>query len=385
MQKPAKRFTLIMYCVPALFVFTAFCFACAPCDTPFSDSFTDCTPTLSSPTCWFLKQETRGITWPYEIDSKQLIGQGGKGGLYDCLGNLQSVNVCWPVFLTPEVDSSNSTFSQVAQHVRSTCTQSPCLRPQCGTCDFIYDPTTGKQLIATITSYGACSPSDPNANTSDNNCIVGGDPCANFDYGTCDYSGGNGTVYNSGPSPGCCAPSPILVDLSGGGFHLTDAANGVNFDLDADGVAERIAWTAAGSSLGFLCLDRNGNGMIDNGKELFGNFTPQPPSQHPNGFLALAVYDQPANGGNGDGIIDSRDAIFSKLRIWVDSNHNGMSEPGEIHTLTDAGVTAISLDYSYSFRRDQFGNQFRYWARLFDARGAHDGPLAYDVYFVRGK
>jgi hypothetical protein len=212
-----------------------------------------------------------------------------------------------------------------------------------------------------------------------------GDPCADFDYSTCDYSGGNGTVDNVGPSPGCCGPSPILIDLSGGGFHLTDAEDGVNFDLDSDGVAERIGWTALGSSLGFLCLDRNGNGIIDNGKELFGNFTPQPTSPHPNGFLALAVYDQPGNGGNGDGIIDSRDAIFSHLRIWVDSNHNGISEPGELHTLSDAGVTAISLDYSYSFRQDQFGNRFRYFARVFDARGAHDGPLAYDVYFVRGR
>ncbi|HWX41799.1 MAG TPA: hypothetical protein VN345_11670, partial [Blastocatellia bacterium] len=211
----------------------------------------------------------------------------------------------------------------------------------------------------------------------------GGDPCANFDYSTCDYSGGNGLVGNVGPSPGCCGPSPILIDLSGGGFHLTDAEDGVNFDLDSDGIAERIGWTSPGSSLGFLCLDRNGNGIIDNGKELFGNHTPQPPSPHPNGFLALSVYDQRTNGGNGDGIIDNRDAIFSQLRIWVDSNHNGVSEPGELRSLPDAGITAISLNYSYSFRRDQYGNQFRYFARVFDARGAHDGPLAYDVYFVR--
>lgn len=178
--------------------------------------------------------------------------------------------------------------------------------------------------------------------------------------------------------------SPIVVDLAGDGFQLTDAVNGVMFDLNADGVLKQLPWIAAGSDDAWLVLDRNGNGVIDDGTELFGNFSPQPPSRDPNGFLAIGVFDGLDAGGNGDGWIDAGDRIFLELRLWCDVNHDGVSQVNELRSLSDAGVGRMSFDYRASPQRDQWGNWFRYRAKVRDEEDRDVGQWAYDVYLAAG-
>jgi hypothetical protein len=201
-------------------------------------------------------------------------------------------------------------------------------------------------------------------------------------------AGGGGGGGSGSGGQGCgSGVSPIIIDTTGEGFQLTSAADGVDFDIRGDGKPVHLSWTAKGSNNAFLALDRNGNGKIDSGKELFGNFTAQPPSPDPNGYLALAVFDQPENGGNGDGVIDDRDAVFPHLLLWIDANHDGISQPAELHSLPELGVHSLALKYKSDPYTDSFGNQFRYKAKANPEGQPATDPVdrtTYDVFFVQG-
>lgn len=178
-----------------------------------------------------------------------------------------------------------------------------------------------------------------------------------WDYTTCSW------VLVCDPSDPTCG-TPIVIDTDGSGFQLTSAANGVMFDFYGTGTPIRIAWTAKGSTNGWLALPKHG--QITSARDLFGNITPQflTPSHPANGFAALGVYDLPSHGGNNNGVIDPGDAIFPSLRVWIDANHDGIAQPTELHTLDDVGIARIPLQYAPSPLVDPYGNQFRFRGHL---------------------
>lgn len=104
-----------------------------------------------------------------------------------------------------------------------------------------------------------------------------------------------------------------------------------------------------------------------------------PEGEPPNGFLALAVFDQAAEGGNGDGLIDASDRVFARLRVWLDRNHNGYSERDELVDLVSAGLGRIDLLYKNKKRMDEHGNLFVYRGRVWNAVGKQSG-WAWDVF-----
>ena len=197
---------------------------------------------------------------------------------------------------------------------------------------------------------------------------------------TCASCYNQGGVYCTGQGGNCW--TPIIVDVNGNGFSLTNAEHGVDFN-DGNGTILRTAWTTANSDDAWLVLDRNGNGLIDDATELFGNAAPQPPvspGELKNGFRALSQYDAPQNGGNGDGVLDQHDGTFDSLRLWQDTNHNGISEVSELHSLRQLGLRSIDLDYKLARRKDKNRNTFRYRAKVLDVRGAQLGRWAFDVF-----
>lgn len=177
--------------------------------------------------------------------------------------------------------------------------------------------------------------------------------------------------------------SPVVIDLDGGGFHFTGLDDPVRFDIDADGSLEEIGWIEAGSGTAFLVLDRNGNGRIDTGRELFGSATPQPLSEEPHGFLALAVFDGPEEGGNGDGYLSSIDGVWESLQLWFDEDHDGLTDPGELVPVPATELYAVDLEYRTSRRRDRHDNLLRYTSQLM-LQDDQVRPGVVDVVFVLG-
>lgn len=201
------------------------------------------------------------------------------------------------------------------------------------------------------------------------------------------------STYNPPPPPpppdppsNCSADwvggcSPIVIHFGRGYYRLTGTESAVLFDIAATGNPIRIGWTAPGADEAFLCLDRNHNGMIDSGAELFGNATPLKNGLRAgNGFIALAEYDD-----NGDGVIDARDPIWSHFLLWRDLNHDGASQPDELQPIVGSGVTAIGLDYRWTGRRDAFGNLFKYRSTVWMTNhgGKDTARPVYDIFFVR--
>ena len=162
--------------------------------------------------------------------------------------------------------------------------------------------------------------------------------------------------------------SPILVDTTGAGFKLTDPSKlCITFDLANNGSPGCFSWPAQGSGNAWLVYDRNGDGKISNGTEMFGDYTPQPTPPAgviANGFTALAVYDV-----NHDLVIDRNDPIWPNLKLWIDTHCAAnptqpcVSLPSELYSLTSKGINSISIVYSPDEKTDAYGNVFKYYAQ----------------------
>ena len=132
--------------------------------------------------------------------------------------------------------------------------------------------------------------------------------------------------------------TPLVLDLNGDGVHTLPRQAGVLFDLAASGTPASVGWVSPHD--GLLVIDRNNDGVVNNGSELFGSSTPDGHGGRAHdGFAALRLEDT-----NHDGVVNAQDLHYSQLKVWVDANSDGISQPGELHSLTDMGIVSLQLE-----------------------------------------
>ena len=167
--------------------------------------------------------------------------------------------------------------------------------------------------------------------------------------------------------------SPIIIDMNGDGVKTTAQGKHTYFDHDGNGFAENTGWVDSNDAL--LVLDRNQNGLIDDGKELFGSNTLLSSGKRAqNGFEALAEFDE-----NRDGVIDAADSVWSRLQLWQDKNQNGFVDEGELLSLSNTQITAIGLNYLKGDKKDENGHEHRETSQVTWADGHQTD--ATDVWF----
>ena len=145
---------------------------------------------------------------------------------------------------------------------------------------------------------------------------------------------------------------PLVFDLGGDGITTVSLEeSNAFFDLDNNGFAEKTSWV--GAKEGLLAYDKNGDGVINGGNELFGDRTLMKDGKTlaSSGFAALTEYDD-----NKDGKIDSNDVIYALLRIWQDADGDGIASAGELRRLVDLGIVSIGLSYSNTGVTDSANN-----------------------------
>ena len=145
---------------------------------------------------------------------------------------------------------------------------------------------------------------------------------------------------------------PLVLDLDGDGIETvgTQGYSGALFDHDKNGIRTSTGWVAADD--GLLVIDRNSDGLINNGGELFGDSTVlKDGSNAAHGYAALAEFDT-----NSDGKVDAQDADFAKLKVWRDLNQDGVSQEGELFGLAEVGVASLNVGYQDVNQRLGNGN-----------------------------
>ncbi len=167
--------------------------------------------------------------------------------------------------------------------------------------------------------------------------------------------------------------SPLVLDLDGDGVETTGVENGTHFDHDGNDFAEKSGWV--GSDDGLLVRDVNGNGVIDDGTELFGNNSVLSSGETAkNGFEALKDLDS-----NNDGVFNSSDTEWNNVKVWKDANGNGMVDEGELLSLEQAGVAGINVDYEASTTVDASGNEHKQTGTFIKTDGTTGS--VHDVWF----